>query len=353
MPWKSARTRSLAVALTVASTVAIPAALASRVPAQSPPPATLPSGDPETLTEIAMLRDRPLLGDTSEALQLYLAAARQGYPTAMSRLGIRYEIQNAWLDAAFWFHLAADRSDFYAIHALPSAERHAAAFAHAAPAEAVEIAARHEAIARSIPDAGIPWSVLIVARHAAEQGTPRAQRWLGQMYATGATVTQNDSLAEEWVRLAARNGDPDAQALVASHDRGQRSDWGGESHIATESAAEGYDQAIADAAVWLGHVYLEGRGVPPNDTTAVHWLMVAARRGSPEAQTTLGLIYASGHGVARDDVMAYALLTAGRLAAGLDTRTTRQALATRLTREQLAEARALTASFAGAGYAAH
>jgi TPR repeat protein len=45
--------------------------------------------------------------------------------------------------------------------------------------------------------------------------------------------------------------------------------------------------------------------VPRDDAEAVRWYRKAADQGDADAQRNLGLMYATGRGVARDDVEAW------------------------------------------------
>ena len=56
-------------------------------------------------------------------------------------------------------------------------------------------------------------------RPLAQQGDPIAQFNLGMAYAQGRGVTQNDSEAAKWFRLAAEQGVADAQSRLWSHAR--------------------------------------------------------------------------------------------------------------------------------------
>lgn len=51
-------------------------------------------------------------------------------------------------------------------------------------------------------------------RSAAEKGDPNAQYHLGKMYQLGQGVTQSDSVAKAWYRLAAASGHNIAQAKL-------------------------------------------------------------------------------------------------------------------------------------------
>ncbi len=64
------------------------------------------------------------------------------------------------------------------------------------------------------------------------------------------------------------------------------------------------DQGSATAQVRLGLMYARGHGVPRDDAAAVSWYRKAAEQGFAWGQTNLGYMYAQGRGVARDDAEA-------------------------------------------------
>jgi uncharacterized protein len=64
------------------------------------------------------------------------------------------------------------------------------------------------------------------------------------------------------------------------------------------------DQGNADAQIYLGFMYLNGRGVPQDDAAAATWYRRAAEQGHPLAQSNLGLSCEYGRGVPRDDAVA-------------------------------------------------
>ena len=102
----------------------------------------------------------------------------------------------------------------------------------------------------------------------AEQGVAGVQSILGNMYANGQGVPQNDKTAVKWWKLAAEQGDADAQ----------------------------YN---------LGVLYANGQGVPQDYKTAVKWYRLAAEQGDAYAQYNLGLMYYNGEGVKQDNIYAY------------------------------------------------
>ena len=54
----------------------------------------------------------------------------------------------------------------------------------------------------------------------------------------------------------------------------------------------------------LGVLYATGRGVPRDDAEAVRWWRLAAEQGYAYAQYNLGNMYADGQGVPQDDAEA-------------------------------------------------
>ena len=145
-------------------------------------------------------------------------------------------------------------------------------------------------------------------RLAAEQGDPDAQAFLAFMYTTGQGVPQDDQEAVKWYRLAAEQGDPDAQFN-------------------------------------LGVMYTTGQGVPQDDQEAVKWYRLAAEQGVANAQAFLAFMYATGQGVPQDYVQAHKWinLAASRTTtekAG-DHRLARDEMAEKMTASQVAEAQRL------------
>jgi TPR repeat protein len=88
------------------------------------------------------------------------------------------------------------------------------------------------------------------------------------MYEKGQGVPQDYKTAVKWYKLAAEQGDADAQ----------------------------YN---------LGVMYAEGKGVPQDYKTAVKWYRLAAEQGDADAQYNLGNAYVRGQGVIQDNVYAH------------------------------------------------
>jgi uncharacterized protein len=99
----------------------------------------------------------------------------------------------------------------------------------------------------------------------------------------------------------------------------------------------------ADAQAYMGYMYEIGRGEPQDFTQAAIWYRRAAEQGQSWAQFQLGMLYDLGHGVPVDVVEAekwLILATAASPPSGADDRTRmRDAVVTKMTRGELAEAR--------------
>lgn len=72
-------------------------------------------------------------------------------------------------------------------------------------------------------------------------------------------------------------------------------------------SAEGNAASGLQAMVTEALAYEHGEGVPKNYLRAAELYCMAARKGDPEAQFSLGWMYANGRGVGRDDEIAAAL----------------------------------------------
>ena len=77
-----------------------------------------------------------------------------------------------------------------------------------------------------------------------------------------------------------------------------------------------------------------------DEAEAARWYRLAAEQGTAIAQNNLGVMYANGLGVPQDDVTAYMWFNLAAATGDEDARTAREDVATRMTREQVAEAQA-------------
>ena len=139
----------------------------------------------------------------------------------------------------------------------------------------------------------------------ANQGDPRAQYRLGQMYATGIGVRQDVGAALHWTRRAAEQGVVEARydlALRYSLGRGVRADAAQAAHWYGLLAEDGH----ATAQDLLGGMYEDGQGVEKDAARAAYWYQRAAEQGYVESQVKLGVMYSQGRGVPKDPGQAWA-----------------------------------------------
>jgi uncharacterized protein len=105
------------------------------------------------------------------------------------------------------------------------------------------------------------------------------------------------------------------------------------------------EERDARAQTYLGVMYLRGQGVPQNFAVAAYWMQLASSAGIPTAQYFFGLMYDKGQGVPQDFVLAQAWLNLAVAHAEPRLRDRwaliRNAVASKMTEAQLAEARRL------------
>jgi TPR repeat protein len=101
----------------------------------------------------------------------------------------------------------------------------------------------------------------------AAQGEVDSQYQLGEMYYSGAGVSQDYKAAAKWYQKAAQQGDSKAQCKLAE-------------------------------------MYYSGTGLNQNYKAAANWYLKAAQQGDSKAQFKLGLIYFIGEGVIQNFKLA-------------------------------------------------
>jgi TPR repeat protein len=176
-----------------------------------------------------------------------------------------------------------------------------------------------------------------------KQDDPPSQSKLAVLYEQGAGVEQNNGEALRWYQRAAAAGD-----LAATNNIGF-----------LYFAGQGVERNIAEALRWfvraaelgstgamdnIGEMYARGIGVEQSDTEAFQWFRKAADRGHGTAACKVGSCYGAGRGVAQDNVQAYLWFSVG-IAAGLDSAQDRDAVASKLTPDQVKEANLLVSQW--------
>ncbi len=129
----------------------------------------------------------------------------------------------------------------------------------------------------------------------AQDGNGDAQNILGKMYGLGHGVPKDETAAMKWIKLAAGNGNLEAQEVLASlammefyekrqevEDKEQKIKW------ITSSAERGNVEAMN----MLGMLYSAGNGLPMTTIEAEKWYCRAIKKGHPTAARNLGLMMA-------------------------------------------------------------
>ena len=92
----------------------------------------------------------------------------------------------------------------------------------------------------------------------------------------------------------------------------------------------------------LGLMYANGEGVPKDDAKAAHWTRKAAEQGYVIAQSNLGIIYATGEGVPENNVKAYAWCSIAATQGHKKAKNNKRIIKKRMTPAQIAEAQKLS-----------
>ena len=100
-------------------------------------------------------------------------------------------------------------------------------------------------------------------------------------------------LAATWVKKAAEQGAPDAQALLAElYNEGQGVKKDHERGLRWMLMAAG--QGLARAQYHAGVMLFYGRGISQDHTAGVRWIQAAAEQNFAPAQYILGAAYRQG-----------------------------------------------------------
>ena len=277
--------------------------------------------------------------DYPEAVKWWRKAAEHGNADAQSSLGGCYYrgqgIEKDYAAAAKWYRKAAEQGDADAQCNLGVCYDHGQGVEQD-QAEAVK------------------WF-----RKAAEHGDADAQSGLGGCYYRGQGVEGDFQQADKWYRKAAEQGSLEAQCGLGTmyYLRALVSDGAakGTSHPpATDTtkdyleAAKWFRQAAEKghpgAQAGLGGILLNGRGVAVDHAEALKWLRRSANQGNALGQSSLGECYEEGKGVPQDFLEAYKWYNLAG-AESSHSASQRQALTSRMTPEQIAEAQRRSARF--------
>jgi TPR repeat protein len=142
---------------------------------------------------------------------------------------------------------------------------------------------------------------------AADQaGYPRATLMLGTMYQDGLGVPRDPGRAASLYQRAADAGFADGYAALGLLSvQAMPPDYGQAFSLFDRAASFG---SITGRAL-LGELYINGLGVPQNQTRAISLFQQAANGGDPEGMLDLGVSYFAGVGVPRDSRTAFRWLS--------------------------------------------
>ena len=172
----------------------------------------------------------------------------------------------------------------------------------------------------------------------AEQGDPKAERMLGEIFYYGAVGAPDRTKGIDWMTRAAEQGNASARLELAGFGAIQLS--AEEKQKLTRAAAEQGDDMNQYA---LGSDYALGISGAKDDKEAFKWYFRSAEQGYVLAQSVVGGMYLEGRGVAPDIVQAYMWLSLTDLPAipGLEL----GSVAAKMTPQQLARAKKLAAAW--------
>ena len=129
--------------------------------------------------------------------------------------------------------------------------------------------------------------------------TPTPNTISGLCTTTGGASLKDQAEAVRWYRLAAEQ----VHQSVAIPDEGLTD--AELENLFAEMERSGPRQGHASAQYNLGVMYANGEGVLKDEAEAVRWYRLAADQGLAISQLNLGVMYATGKGVLKDSVLAH------------------------------------------------
>jgi uncharacterized protein len=250
----------------------------------------------------AYYKGEGVLKDTTQGMEWWQKAAEQGDVSAQYILGVMYDegdgVPKDDVQAVAWYRKAADQGHAEAQFSLGVMYDNGVGV----PKDAAQ---------------AVTWW-----RKAADQGDVGAQNNLGRAYIMGEGVPKDAAQAVAWWRKAAE-------------PRGEWKDLG-------NPGEKFADQGDANAQLYLGWAYDNGKGVPKDAAQAVAWYRKAAEQRNADAQNALGVAYDHGEGVPRDALRAYMWFNLAAAQGNEQADKNREIVALRMSAGQIAEAQRLT-----------
>ena len=133
------------------------------------------------------------------------------------------------------------------------------------------------------------------------------------MFRRGHGVVQSDAEAVEWYRLAAKQG-------------------------------------LTEAQFNFGMMHEYGHGVPKSNEEALKWHQLAANQGHSTAALRVGAAFENGWSVLQDYRKAHMWYNIGSANGSEGARQSRDAIAAKMTPEEVSEAHAMATTYVSSGY---
>ena len=138
---------------------------------------------------------------------------------------------------------------------------------------------------------------------AAEHGHPHAIKFVALGYQRGLGLPQDDDKAAEWAAKAAALGGPEADVVFLDSMQSKETELQTEDEMFAEFLRQA-NQGNARGFYYVSVAYTSGTGVARDYIEAEKWAREAAERGLTSGIRHLGLFHQLGQGVPRDRVEA-------------------------------------------------
>lgn len=257
---------------------------------------------------------RGVAQNEDEARKWFLLAAQAGRPDAQYALGRAYMRPDRgvidYASAAKWYRLASDQGFALAqLHlgwmyvngwGVPTDVNKAFILFQAAEAAGIPDAQKAVIYAYKFADHDIQERLGLHA--AAEAGSVQAQRRLAQMFdARDESATTHTNEAIKWYRLAAEQGDLEAQRALGRLLRNR------DPHEALKWYTLAAEREDVPSQLALGTLFLQGPIEFRDYKLVMNWYRRAAQNGNREARTSLAEMFKKGQGSSPNLVATYAL----------------------------------------------
>ena len=150
------------------------------------------------------------------------------------------------------------------------------------------------------PEKGFSWLY-----KAAVQNEPLAQAMVGACYIDGTGVEKNEAEGFKWFEKSANGGNTWAQTVIGEYYN--RADLGNDPSKAFFYYMKAAQQGDAEAQNEVGVMYARGKGVEKNNEKAIEWYQKAAEQGYAISQYNLADRYLYGNGVEKNPQKAFEL----------------------------------------------